>query len=313
MPIVGKPYTRASLGEIFKIPDISKTREGIVSRNGITILFVTLDKTQQENKSLHYNDFFQKDIFQWDSQTTQNSASPSIIKIMNGEADIHLFVRIFAKIGNITQNFIYCGRLQYASHVLNTSNPVHINYESLDYQENPNKELKEIYEWIPKKLSPFKLSDDAIVKIPRRKSRGQGFGLTGPQRKSVEIQAMLVAMDVLKKMGAVDIVDVSMNESRDYIAKIKGKEWTIEVKGTTSYIGEEFFMSTKEKRLHEKEQGSTALIFITGIILSEMPDGQPLATGGVAEALFPWIIEDWHFEPITYKVTLKNNLQGNIY
>ena len=52
------------------------------------------------------------------------------------------------KINNKTQPFVYCGLLEFSEHFENTSKPVHIIFESIEYQDNPNSNLKEIYESI---------------------------------------------------------------------------------------------------------------------------------------------------------------------
>jgi predicted restriction endonuclease len=61
-----------------------------------------------------------------------------------------LFVRISQKIKSITQPFVFCGRLRYLEHDKNTSKPVHIIFQSIDFEEfTENEELKSIYRWKP--------------------------------------------------------------------------------------------------------------------------------------------------------------------
>jgi hypothetical protein len=301
---VGDSYTRKSLAVLFQNPNIEKSREGIVSRNGQCLLFVTLDKTKQPNKTLHYNDFFQKDLFHWDSQNSQHADTPAIKNIRNGNVEIFLFARIQAKIKGDTQPFICCGKLQFISLDINTKNPVHIIYQALDYQTDPNQQLKSLYEWEPQVLSTYKLETNQIIKTPRAKSSGQGFGLTGPERKVVDLYAMSVAFNELRTIGATQIANVSMNEPRDYTAEIRNEVWSIEVKGTTSSIGESFFATKNEKVFHEINFGKTGLIFVTDIKLSNI-DGKLSASGGKAEVILPWDTSEWEFEPITYKVSKK--------
>ena len=62
-------------------------------------------------------------------------------------------IRITPKIKNVTQPFIYCGRLKYVEYEKGTSKPVHILFQNLDFQDNTdNEELLEIYSWKPKKI-----------------------------------------------------------------------------------------------------------------------------------------------------------------
>jgi hypothetical protein len=174
----------------------------------------------------------------------------------------------------------------------------------LDYQIQPNDALKTIYEWVPGTPSPFKLKQDELNKVPRKVSSGQGFGLSGPQRKAVDVQAMSVALQVLQDMGATEIVDVSKNESRDYTMIYQEAHWSVEVKGTTSEGCAEFFMTKNEKALHEEHRGHTALVLVSGIVLEGTKE-EPKASGGSASVLIPWNCDEWAFEPMNYRVTRK--------
>lgn len=114
--------------------------------------FIDLVKEGKE-KRFHFNDYFDGDIFHWDSQTTQHINSPRIQQILKKEIPILLFVRIYPKVKGQTQPFVYCGRIEYVEHDTNTNNPVHIVFQSLDFDEtSPNRNLTEIYEWRPEKI-----------------------------------------------------------------------------------------------------------------------------------------------------------------
>ena len=64
-------------------------------------------------------------------------------------------IRITPKIKNITQPFVYCGRLKYFEYEEGTSKPVHIVFQNIDFQDDTdNEELLEIYSWKPKKRYP---------------------------------------------------------------------------------------------------------------------------------------------------------------
>ena len=57
-----------------------------------------------------------------------------------------LFCRINPKVKNITQPFIYCGKLEYIDYFEKTTKPVHIVFNSKDFDESTkNINLKEIY------------------------------------------------------------------------------------------------------------------------------------------------------------------------
>ena len=57
------------------------------------------------------------------------------------------------KIKSVTQPFVYCGRLAYTEHEENTSRPVHIVFQNIDYDDfTENEDLINIYLWNPDKI-----------------------------------------------------------------------------------------------------------------------------------------------------------------
>ncbi|PWD98781.1 HNH endonuclease [Marinilabilia rubra] len=151
---LGNRYSKTDLANKLDQESLKTSREGLYhSKNdNSTLFFVTLKKQGKEDR-LHYNDFFEGEFFHWDSQTTQHINSPKIQEIVNGERTVHLFTRIEEKIKGKTQPYVYCGRLQYEQYEEGTSNPVHIVFRSLDYEDNTlNEDLREIYLWKPNKV-----------------------------------------------------------------------------------------------------------------------------------------------------------------
>ncbi len=150
---IGGFYTKSDLSEIFDNPNIKLVREGIYNQsNDLTFYFVDLVKEGKEER-FHFNDFFEEDFFHWDSQTTQHINSPKIKEVINGQRIPHLFVRVYPKVKSKTQPYIYCGRLKYIDHDPNTSNPVHIIFQNIDYEDDTsNEDLFEIYTWKPHKI-----------------------------------------------------------------------------------------------------------------------------------------------------------------
>jgi len=86
----------------------------------------------------------------------------------------HLFVRISPKIKNVTQPFIYCGRLTYLSYEEGTSKPVHMIYQNIDYDDyTENEDLIDIYLWKPStigKTTRSKISNQGVVSKKRKKN-----------------------------------------------------------------------------------------------------------------------------------------------
>ena len=169
--VVGKKYSKKDLSEIFDNPNIRIIREGIYNLNDSeSFFFVDLEKKGKEDK-FHFDDFFQEDYFHWDSQTTQHINTPKIQEIVNGQRTPHLMIRITPKIKNVTQPFIYCGRLRYIEHEKETSKPVHIIFQNLDFQDDTdNEELLEIYSWEPNKIgktTKSKISKQGLISKER--------------------------------------------------------------------------------------------------------------------------------------------------
>jgi len=142
------------------------------------------------------------------------------------------------------------------------------------------------------------------VNPTRRSSSRQGFGLSGAERKAVELRAMLLATEHLMGMGFV-CNDTSSSESFDLLA-CKGEEKVkVEVKGTTSDSCDAIVMTANEVRLHSLEKGATGLIMVSRIRLRR-EDGKPIAEGGQVEALLGWDIGDWQSDPIAFRVSRRS-------
>jgi len=151
---LGELYTKKELSTILNDPNIEIVREGIYTSNRLNqmLLFVDLVKKGKEAR-FHFNDYFEEDYFHWDSQTKQHINSPRIQKIIKKEVDVLLFCRINPKVKNITQPFIYCGKLEYIDYFEKTTKPVHIVFNSKDFDESTkNINLKEIYSWRPENI-----------------------------------------------------------------------------------------------------------------------------------------------------------------
>jgi len=172
---LGSKYSKKELSTLLEQPTLSIVREGLYhcKNSGATLFFVDLVKKGKEER-FHFDDFFEEDYFHWDSQTTQHINSPKIQEIVTGKRTPHLMVRVQAKIKSKTQAFIYCGRLIYKEHEANTSKPVHIIFENIDYDDHTeNEDLKEIYAWKPTKagkVSKTKIDKKGVISNRRKKN-----------------------------------------------------------------------------------------------------------------------------------------------
>ena len=141
---------------------------------------------------------------------------------------------------------------------------------------------------------------DEIARPLKRTSKGQGRGLTHPERQAIELRAMAIAEIELKRLDFEAITDKSRTESYDFSAMKDGIVWLVEVKGTTSVEGNTFLLTASELRLHKANTGKTILMIVSDINLDRTTI-EPTATGGKLEAFIPWAIDLWNFEPTSYQ------------
>mgnify|MGYP000266982364 CR=1 FL=1 len=141
----------------------------------------------------------------------------------------------------------------------------------------------------------------AIARPLKVQRNRQGMGLTGPERKAVELRAMLLAVEYLTSNG-YQCKDTSSTESFDLMATSAGVSIKVEVKGTTSDLCDSVMMTKNEVELHKNEKGKTGLIIVSKIKLNRDP-AAPTATGGSVESLLEWDIDQWVTEPIAFQVS----------
>lgn len=155
-------------------------------------------------------------------------------------------------------------------------------------------------------LSPAVVAEmdlEELSRPNRRVAAGQGFGLSGPERRAIELRAMEVAGAWLKELG-YQIKDTSQGSPFDFLATKGAEVLKVEVKGTTASECSEFFMTRNEVELHKQEQGATALALVAGIRLHRQPDGTSVAGEGVCVGSIGWNIDDCNLTPMAYRVSL---------
>lgn len=151
-------------------------------------------------------------------------------------------------------------------------------------------------------VPPGEQAAAAIEEIakPLKRRVGQGIGLTAPERKAVELRAMVLAVEHLTQLG-YQCKDTSATESFDLLADKAGQTLKIEVKGTTSEVCNSILMTRNEIELHRRDKGNTGLVIVYGIRLKKDASG-PLASQGTVEALLQWDIDFWRAEPIAFQL-----------
>ena len=143
---IGALYSRPDIASLGQVAPLVTRREwtGIVEFMNCVVLFVTLDKSGRDAQYA-YTDFFQEELFYWDSQAKQTQNSPVISKILDGAIEVVLFCRISEKQRSKTQPFVYCGSLLAEDY--QDEQPVRIRFRSLNFARAVTSELDDIYDW----------------------------------------------------------------------------------------------------------------------------------------------------------------------
>ena len=161
------PYQLFTVGEEYSRNDINKrlTHSVVSQQSGVTnfynglVLFVTLEKKGRK-KDIQYKDFFRgKKEFFWESQSPNSPygtpQKPLISKLLKGELNSYLYVRIEEKTKSKTNPFIYCGSLEVESYddQANGQRPFGVKFLCRDMPDNLNSKLHSLIEWVPKNYS----------------------------------------------------------------------------------------------------------------------------------------------------------------
>jgi superfamily II DNA or RNA helicase/HKD family nuclease/diadenosine tetraphosphate (Ap4A) HIT family hydrolase len=112
-------YHRAEVPKLFGFEFKGfESQSGVVEREKLVLLFVTLDKAGKPEEHRYDDAFLSAQQFRWQSQnrTTRDSAvGKRIAEHAVRGINIHLFVRRHNKVRGVTQPFLYCGRLTFDS------------------------------------------------------------------------------------------------------------------------------------------------------------------------------------------------------
>lgn len=167
------------------------------------------------------------------------------------------------------------------------------------------KMLKDIYRGEPAQKRSGQTSQDVIGVVEAieqaasgRKMAGQGFGLTQPERRAVELRAMAMAMDYFSGPG-VEVEDTSANAPYDLMILKNGETHYVEVKGTTGGLGD-IVLTRNEVEHHLKCHPNNGLFVVYGIQL-QTQGGIPVGLGGTAFVQAPWKISSEKLQPLAYR------------
>jgi predicted restriction endonuclease len=100
---------------------------------------------------------------------------------------------------------VYCRKLEYLEHDKNTIKPVHIAYQSLDYDETAeNQQLREIYNWKPGTINKTTSNNTYLVTNPLSKQRGEQKKPNYKERSGLvtsRVGQWWYRQEILKKWG----------------------------------------------------------------------------------------------------------------
>lgn len=135
-----------------------------------------------------------------------------------------------------------------------------------------------------------------------RRNKGQGFGLSAEERRTVEVHAMAQAEELLFSEGFV-LRDVSRTHSYDFIGVKDGVTSIVEVKGTTSQIGS-ILLTANEIDAHRENYPNNILIIVHSIDLNRHKQ-KAAASGGTVTIIRPWLPVEENLKPLSYQYTVK--------
>lgn len=142
----------------------------------------------------------------------------------------------------------------------------------------------------------------ATVSPTGRRGRGQGRGLSQPEKDEVERHSMAVAKEFLAGNGFTDIENTSSAHPFDFRAQKGGAAHLVEVKGTTG-IGELVLLTTGEVKAQRGAHPHSALLVVRNIDL-DRSGPSPRASGGDVVFRSPWFPEEAKLTPLTYSYDL---------
>lgn len=294
--------------ENFYIGEAFKTKEEIRLKSNLTpmkgsreswagygtlanaiLLFVNLDKQDADEKS-KFNDYFDGVDFFWESQNENTIETPYLKKILEG-IDVFLFCRI-----NKKDDWLFVGKLN-ALDFDETTKPIQMQFEILDFQESPNESLKNIYNWKPN-ITTIVPKISSEPKTNRRKS--QGYLTDTKKKNAIELFAMEKAYEFYSKQG-YEVIDCSDSRGLGYDYKCTKNEniLEVEVKGTQS-LGNEINL-TKNEIDNARTTNNNAVLFIVHSMELVLKNNEYQILRSEQTVINNWIPKEEDLEALTFK------------
>lgn len=291
---LGDEYTRPQIAQVggVTVPDsifATNWSQGVLEFANAVLLFVTLEKGGE----YAYQDFFDGNMFWWQSQNRQSRKTDLIVRMAAGDIPIHLFARLRAKDGSVTRPFVYCGPL--SAPVVEGDNPVDCLFDVLDYDPGAGGRLGELYAWRPTAALP---PEAAARRANMAKERGgQGFQLDKELRLALERHAMARAVAHYEAAGYL-VQDTSATKPYDLVCTSGLESRRVEVKGTST-AGEKVILTSGEV-LAARQPGVVTDLFVVRNIDVTRTDAGREVSGGTAHIVRGWIPLDEHLEAKQY-------------
>ncbi|MEU3758476.1 MrcB family domain-containing protein [Streptomyces albogriseolus] len=154
---------------------------------------------------------------------------------------------------------------------------------------------------LPGDIAPevVEAEESASKAAGRRSARhpGQGFLLTGEERRAVESHSVHMASEHFKAQGW-SVQDVGTKKPYDLHLSRGQETLRVEVKGTTS-DGSQVILTRSEVEHQRKFAPSNALVIVHSITLDRAVE-PAVATGGTLECISPWVIDDGNLTVVSY-------------
>lgn len=293
---IGNFYKKKEIRLISGLSKSNGPREpwtGIVRLANAVLLFVNLDKTDAD-ESLKFKDFFDDSDFFWESRNKDSTDTTYIKEILEG-IPVYLFCRLSKK-----GDFVYVGELN-AVNYDDTVSPMQFQFEVIDYQDEPNENLRLLYTWKPNDI--VTVPKISTAKSQKNRKSTQGFIKDSKKKELIELHAMKVAYEYYSEKGyEVDDCSGLRNLGYDYKCK-KGTEFVeVEVKGTTTH-GNSVILTRNEVD-NAKTTQNRADLFIVHSIDILVNDGDYKVTAHEVNIIENWSPKDSSLEPISYSYNL---------
>lgn len=301
---IGSSYSRDEIRTLGSLPPNPGKQEnwgGIVRLNNVVLIFVTLDKVHG-NDNYPYVDYFEGEDFFWETQNSNTLHSPSIKRIIEDDNN-YLFIRVTSKNKGKTLPFTFAGRITPVD--FNASvKPIQFQFECLDYQNNPDQPLKEIYEW--KSDGKYMPSTVADPQRPKNRSNSQGYQRDQEKKDATEQCGMNVAKQYFESNG-YKVEDKSMLRGigYDYLCTKENEIVEVEVKATTGIL-DQVIITKNELRNARNSENTTALFVVYGIKI-KYENKKIYAEGGQHKIFYNWLPQEDELTPISYWYKINNS------